>query len=635
MPTPIRTFEGVNFGTGSCNCAPPDTNGDVGPNHYVQIVNSDFQVFNKTGGSLLGPLPINSIWSGFGGQCQNTNDGDPVVLYDPLADRWLVSQFVASSPFGECIAISQTADPTGAWHRYFFQLTTVDFPDYPKLGVWPDGYYMSEVWFNGGTTYGGPRPYVFDRARMLQGLSASFQTTAGPLGNTVGPLLPADLDGSTPPPAGAPNYFLGTPFTGGTLPLYKFHVDWDNPGNSTFTGPTNLAGAAYTALCPFTRSCVPQADTTSRLDGIGDRIMFRAAYRNFGDHESLVGNLTVSSGGVGAIRWYELRGLNGTPSLFQQGTYQPDSTYRWMGSIAMDRDGNIAVGYSASSDSINPQIRYAGRLATDPLGQLSQGEATLFSGTGSQIGTSSRWGDYSMMAVDPSDDCTFWYTQEYYSTTSQFNWRTRIGAFKFPSCGVGATPTPTGVPPTATHTPTPAITPTPSSTPTPGVVPICPEPTAFNGTIELSDPTMTGRMFRDGVSSTCGAPKTCPGPFDAVPYHYDQYGFLNNTSLSRCVTVNVDAQSCTGSNFIFSQAYLAPFDPNNVCTAYLADIGSSPNPTGSYSFDVPAGQAFYLVFNEVSQDAGCAGYTFSVVPDSCPALLYDYLPVLGNSFSEP
>lgn len=434
MPAPSLTFDGIAFPGVVCNCAPPDPNGDVGPNHYVQTVNTAFQIWSKTGVSLYGPAAISTVWQGFGGQCETRNDGDPIVLYDPLADRWLISQFTAISPYHECIAVSQSADPTGAWYRYAFQLSTTAFPDYPKFGVWPDGYYMSVNWFNNGLTYGGPRPYVFDRAAMLNGQTATFQTTAGALGSGVRPFLPADLDGSTPPPAGAPNTFVGTPAPGGALPLYRFHVDWATPANSTFTGPLNLAGAAYNRLCPLSRNCVPQNGTNSKLDAIGDRLMYRAAYRNFGEHESLVTNMTVKYGGVAAIRWYELRGLNTAPGIYQQGTYRPNAAWRWMGSAAMDGNGNIAVGFSVSSAAFNPQIRYAGRLASDPLNTLARGEALLHAGTGSQVGTGSRWGDYSMLAVDPSDNCTFWYTSEYYSATGQFNWRTRIGTFKFPGC---------------------------------------------------------------------------------------------------------------------------------------------------------------------------------------------------------
>ena len=305
---------------------------------------------------------------------------------------------------------------------------------------------------------------------MLNGQAATFVSPVAPLGGSVDPFLPADLDGSILPPTGAPNTFVGFPgqATNPNYTTYHFHVDFLTPANSTFTTFANPPAAGFTALCPTTRACVPQNGVTSSnyLDGIGDRLMFRLAYRNFGNHESVVGNFTVSSGGVAGIRWFELRNVTSGPvTVFQQSTYQPDTTWRWMGSAAMDGQGNLAIGFSASSSSIHPQLRYAGRLATDPLNTLAQGEAHLFDGPGSQSGSSNRWGDYSALSIDPVDDSTFWYTNEYYPTTTSFNWRTRIGSFKLAT--VSPTPTPT---PTATATPlaTPSATPTvpPTATPT-------------------------------------------------------------------------------------------------------------------------------------------------------------------------
>jgi hypothetical protein len=397
MPTTEMNINGMQFPGVACNCAPPDTNGEVGATQYVQSVNEGFQVFDKiTGASLLGPSGISTVWSGFGGVCEFNGSGDPVVLYDQLADRWIISQFAGVSiPTDECVAVSATSDATGSYHRYDFHLGS-NFFDYPKLGVWPDGYYMSMNVFNSSaTSYLGPQAFVFDRAKMLNGQPATFITpgiTGGPLEE---PFMPADLDGSTLPPAGAPAAFIQWP-GGGQYRIFHFHADFATPANSTFTLFASPPAAGFTQLCPFTRSCVPQANTTSRLDGLADRLMFRLAYRNFGTHESIVGNYTVSSASVAGIRWFELRNVSAGPvTVAQESTYQPDATWRWMGSAAMDRDGNIAIGYSASSATIFPQLRYAGRLATDPLNVLAQGEQVLFAGTGSQTGTGSRWGDYS------------------------------------------------------------------------------------------------------------------------------------------------------------------------------------------------------------------------------------------------
>jgi len=272
-----------------------------------------------------------------------------------------------------------------------------------------------------------------DRAAMLSGAAASQQCVQ--LSTTYGGLLPAYLDGATPPPAGAPNYVVGfDDVSNNALRLWKYHVDWATPANSTFTGPTSIPVAAFTPACSG-GTCVPQSGTTQRLDSLADRMMYRLAYRNFGDHEALVTNHSVTSGGVSGVRWYEIRNPGGTPTVFQQSTFQPDTSYRWMGSIAMDQSGDMLMGYSASSSSISPTARITGRLAGDALNTM-QTESDLLSGVthGSQTTTLSRWGDYSAMTVDPTDDCTFWYTTEYLKATGAFNWNTRIASFKFAGC---------------------------------------------------------------------------------------------------------------------------------------------------------------------------------------------------------
>ena len=439
IPAPILNFSGIPYPGVGCSCAPPDTNGDVGTTQYVQMVNEGYQVFAKaTGSSVLGPNTIESLWSGFGGACQTGGFGDPVVVFDPIANRWVITEFASATGTipvtDECIAVSTSDDATGTYNRYGFHLTTTNFIDYPKIGVWPDAYYMSFNVFNAlGTAYLGPQPFAFDRTQMLAGQPATFVSPVGPLGGSVSPMLPADLDGSTLPAAGAPNTYVGWP-SSGVYNVYHFHADFVTPANSTFTTFATPAAAAFTKLCPNTRACVPQlgVTTANKIDGIGDRLMHRLAYRNFGDHESLVGNYSVKANRVAGVRWFELRGVTAGPvTVFQQSTYQPDTTWRWMGSAAMDKNGNLAVGFSASSKAIHPQLRYAGRLVTDPVNTLAQGEAHLFDGAGSQNGTSNRWGDYSALTIDPVDDLTFWYTNEYYDTTSSFNWRTRIGNFKF------------------------------------------------------------------------------------------------------------------------------------------------------------------------------------------------------------
>jgi subtilisin-like proprotein convertase family protein len=431
VPSTILNFSGIGFPGVGCNCAPPDTDGSVGKTQYVQIVNEGYQVFDKaSGASVMGPTDISSVWAGFGGVCETGGQGDPIVLYDRLADRWIISQFAGTTVItDQCVAVSTTSDATGTYNRYGFHLGS-NFFDYPKLGTWPDAYYLSMNVFNpAGTSYLGPQPFALDRTAMLAGNPATFVSPVGPLGSTVDPILPADLDGSTLPPAGAPETFVGFPGSG-QYTTYHFHVDFVTPANSTWTTFATPAAAAFTSLCPNTRACVPQLGSSDNVDALGDRLMFRLPYRNFGDHESVVGTYSVSAGGVAGVRWFELRGVTTGPvSVYQESTYQPDSTWRWLASVAMDGAGNMAIGYSASSASINPQIRYAARLSSDPLNTLGQGETTMIAGTGSQTGNSNRWGDYASMTVDPVDDRTFWFTNEYLTSTGG-SWQTRIGNFK-------------------------------------------------------------------------------------------------------------------------------------------------------------------------------------------------------------
>src|SRR3954452_7550506 len=447
MPGTGLNFDGIPFPGVTCNCAPPDTNGEVGATQYVQIVNEGFQVFNKTtGASVLGPLGISTIWAGFGGLCQSSGSGDPVVMYDQLAGRWFISQFAGTSTItDQCIAISTTSDATGTWNRYGFHMTN-NFYDYPHFGVWPDGYYGSANIFNSsGTAFLGPQPFAFNRAAMLAGTAATFVST-GILASGDDALMPSDLDGSNPPPAGSPNPFVMAG-TLSTIRVYRVHADFRTPANSASSLAATLTPPAFSVACPSTRACVP-GPNGDRLDAIGDRPMFRNAYRRFNDgHEARVRNdpVCVANGGscnpisgaaAAGVRWWEINhATSGTPTIVQASTFSPDNTSRWMGSAAMDTSGNLAACYSVSSAATVPGLRCAGRLAGDPINTLAQGESTMFAGVGSQSGTVNRWGDYSDLTIDPIDDCTFWFTSEYYPAGStSFNWRTRIANFKFPSC---------------------------------------------------------------------------------------------------------------------------------------------------------------------------------------------------------
>ncbi|NUS39697.1 MAG: hypothetical protein HOQ02_11830 [Lysobacter sp.] len=426
-------FTGPN-GSFTVNSAPPDTTGAVGATQYVQVVNSGLAIFDKaTKNVVYGPVPTNTLWQTLGGPCAADNDGDAVVIYDRAAQRWVISQFaVTAAPYYQCVAVSKTSDATGGYWLYAFNYGSV-FPDYPKMGAWPDAYYITFNMFN-GNTFAGAKLCAYDRAKMLTGAAATQQCFQ--LSTSYGGVLPADVDGSTAPPAGSPNYLVN--FGASTLNLWKFHVDWVNTANTTLTGPTSIPVATFATACGG-GTCVPQLGTSQKLDSLADRLMFRFAYRNFGTHESLVVTHSVKVGTTRrdpyvGVRWYELRNPNGTPVVYQQSTFSPDNTYRWMASAAMDKQGNMAVGYSVSSSSIYPGIRYTGRLATDPL-NVMQPESTIINGLGAQTGSNlARWGDYSTMTVDPADDCTFWYSTEYLRTNGAFNWSTQIASFKFPGC---------------------------------------------------------------------------------------------------------------------------------------------------------------------------------------------------------
>ncbi|NBM16705.1 hypothetical protein [Streptomyces sp. GC420] len=418
----LRTnFEGIPEN----GILPPDPNAAAGTTQIVETVNVRFAVYSKTGAALLPPTPLNTLWSGFGGPCETRNDGDPVVRWDTLADRWIITQMSVNQETGEfyeCLAVSRGEDATGEWHRYAFQYA--EFNDYPKLSVWPDAYYI---------TYNTQNPQTvcaLDRARMLTGAQAGQQCFEV---ETESNLLASDLDGSMPPPRGTPNLVTSPASTNRHLLFWKFHVDWERPARSRLTGPSYVGVAPFTPACAGANpeECVPQGGTDQKLDSISYWLMQRLAYRNFGAHQSLVVNHAVDArGGVGE-RWYELRLKNGKPAVRQQGTYAPDSTYRWMGSVAQDREGGIALGYSRSSATTYPSIRVTGRLAYDPRGLMTLRETTVRNSAGPQA-DSNRWGDYTSMAVDPVDDCTFWYTNQY--LTAGGDWRTRIASFALPGC---------------------------------------------------------------------------------------------------------------------------------------------------------------------------------------------------------
>ena len=476
MPPPLLTFDGTDRVGSGCNCRPPDTNGDVGPNHYVQTVNTGFRVFDKSGNPLTPFTTYNSFFAplGTGNPCgNNQNDGDPIAFYDQIADRWVVSDFAFPSfpgpQFWQCIGVSQTPDPTGTYFLYALQVDPANptfLGDYPKFAQWnnpqPGGaYHLTVNLFN--PSFQGVRVFALDRGSMLGGGPAhaiAFTLSPAQVADSYS-FVAATFRTGNPPPAGRDEFVLAidSPATGGvTLTQVHgrlFHVDFAVPGNSTFgVGPNHLPNAEITvngfvdAFTNTTSNIVPQQGGQPPLDTLGDKIMTPVVYQNRNGTESLWADSTVCTDpnctGPTGVRWYQFNVSGGTfpatPVQQQTWTNGNDGVWRWMPAIAVDANGNMAIGYSTSSPSIFPGIRYAGRFATDPLNDLGQGEAIMTNGTGSQTSASGRWGDYSMTTLD-TDGISFWHTNEYYATTGS-SWNTRVGKFQFAPVVVRSSPTP-------------------------------------------------------------------------------------------------------------------------------------------------------------------------------------------------
>ena len=437
VSTAKRTaFDGV----AAKNYAPSDVNLAVGPNYVVQTVNVRLAVYSKSGVLLSGPTNLTTFFGPLGGNCK-AGASDPIVNYDRLADRWVISDVGISTyftTFAECVAVSKTNNPAGAYTLYAYSFGT-NLNDYPKLSVWPTTSNSAYL-----ATYNIFQPYQglfvpagadicgFDRTKMLAGNKTAKQICVR-TPTSEGGYLPSDLDGPTPPADGTPGLFLTWQnYNPGQLRLRKLKLNF-TAGTAALSAATNLPVANSNLACGDGGNCVPQEGTTELLDTLGDRLMYRMAYRKFSDHERVVVNHAVGSGGHVAIRWYEILDPSGAVTVHQQGTFAPDSTYRWMASAAMDKLNDIAIGYSASSSTIHPGIRYTGRVPTDPLGTMET-ESSVLEGSGSQNGGLSRWGDYTAMQVDPSDDCTFWYSNQYQKVNGSFDWNSHIGAFKFARC---------------------------------------------------------------------------------------------------------------------------------------------------------------------------------------------------------
>jgi len=487
IPSTAQNFEGLsnenNFTIFGGRVNPPDPNGEVGPSNYVEMVNLTFAVYDKSGNKLLGPVDTGTLWDNFAVPDCTDPSGDPVVVYDQFIDRWILTQFTTSGmnadgsfngkPFYNCVAISQTGDPTGAYYRYAFITsqagsTSTFFPDYPKYGVWTDSYALTSRDFGSQDEY-GISVYGLEKNKMVNGQPARAVhffidgNTAQGLPLVGDGLLPADIDGKQKPKNDAAIPIVGTQdnnasygATFDALNVFDLSVKWRSTPLASLTLAAQLPTAPFDSIFPCgvvagsqppsARDCLPQpgiTDGSQYLDILSyrQRPTFRLAYRNFKSYEALVTTQSVEAlPGVAGMRWYEIRRTDGTYSLFQQGTYAPgDGIHRWMGSIAQDKKGDMALGYSVvNGTNVFPGIRYTGRLAGDPLGQMTLGEGTIINGSGVQTTTNSRWGDYTDMTVDPVDDCTFWYVNEYYLTSGTpadtRPWHTRIASFKLPGC---------------------------------------------------------------------------------------------------------------------------------------------------------------------------------------------------------
>jgi hypothetical protein len=446
--TPMASinFEGLSSVSGSF---PPDVAGVVGKNHYIQMVNHVFAIYDKNENMLAGPINTKDLWQGFGGFCESNNDGDAIALYDQQADRYVLSQFVTRGAQSVCFAVSTSPDPLGSY--YLYELPTQRLPDYYKLGVWADKH--NNAYFM-GTNSGLPNAYdvyAIDRESLLNG---SVPRKAQFFQNFSNLLLPADQDGNLSSPIGSPGLFYsfvdgGEEYFGDPAPLndsidlYAFSVNWGLPSQSTIElvqsfAPPDIADFNWTVCGLFARSCLEQPNTITKIDSGSWWPMQRFQYRNFGTYEMLLGSWTVDAladGDHAAPRWFELRKIEGGQwQIYQQGTYAPDSSHRWMSSIAMNGMGDIGMVYNIldATNNIMPGIRYTSRKSTDTLG-LMRTESVLQEATGVQTSTF-RWGDYSSMNIDPVDECRFWFSAEYIQTTDDASWQTRIGSFNFPGC---------------------------------------------------------------------------------------------------------------------------------------------------------------------------------------------------------
>jgi hypothetical protein len=566
---------------------------------------------------VFGPANINTLFQGFGGDCETENAGDPIVLYDQFANRWLLSQFSNSTGpnFFNCVAVSTTGDPTGTYQRYAFSAAV--FPDYPKYGIWPtatNSAYLITTRELGTNSIG---VYAIDRAAILGGsLTPTIISFINELTTTAAPflgdgLLPADVDGNAVPPPGSPAYFVGSMDDGGpygatqdALSFWRFTINFATPASSTFVLHGAIPIAPYDTIYPCAgRSCVPQPPPGGAVDILSyrQRPMHRAAYRNYGSYESIVTNQSVEAApNMAGIRWWELRNPAGTPVLIQDSTFAPgvtDSVQRWMGSIAQDKNGNMALGYSASSTTVFPSIRYTGRLESDPYNQMAQGEGEFIAGTGVNTQGTRRWGDYTSMNVD-TDDCTFWFINEYFPTNST-QWTLRAGSFKFPECG-----TPTfGV----------QVSPLSKDVCTPNDATFDVQAHAYDGFTGSANLSATGNPATSTVSFAPASIASVPGTSTLT---VGNTGAVAAGSYTLSVSGTGGSPSATRSRDavlnVFTQTPAAP----TLTAPANSSINQSIRPTLTWS-SVTQGQTYLI---EVATDAAFTNVVFTSTPSTATTI---------------
>jgi uncharacterized repeat protein (TIGR01451 family) len=596
----VQNFPGFTAPGGllpSSGVSASDTSGAAGPDHYMQSVNFAATIYDKAGNIVVGPFSTSQFWNGFSFTRCAAGFSDVVVMYDQAAQRWFVSKFASvANPDGvttswyQCFAISTTTDPTGSYNRYVFLVDSVEFNDYPKFGIWPDGYYMTadrNKIFPGLGTFA----LAFERDKMLSNQPAQYFVFKLDTGGLRAGMLPSDWDGDMSPPTGSPNYFVRTldPNIGwpiSAVQVWAFQVDWAN-STASFTLRDTLAPDPFNSnLCNLNGSCVPQPATTQGLDPqAGGRPMFRLAYRNFGDHETLLLDHAVDAGDFAnhsAIRWYELRksALNDPWSIYQQNTFAPDSDHRWMGTPAMDRFGNMAIGYNVSSGSVFPSLRVAGRLAADGPGALAE-EFTLQAGAGSFTQTS-QFADYSQMEPDPLDDCTLWFTGTWQAVTStpqnQYNWSTQIGSFRFPGCAADLAVT-------KTRSPSGAIQ---AGTNVTYTVTVANNGPAGAGHVTLTDAVPTGTSLVS-FSSPLGWSCTTPAVGTSGPINCTRTTMAvgESAQFTVVVTVKCSTPNATVVNNTATASLVTPVDNDSTNNAQTVSLTvNNPVPVVTMSLGV-------------------------------------------------